>query len=279
GNRATERGTLLEPVIRKAAQKAYPGLEIETVPYMFEHPQYPFMRANIDGVILAKEPVEIGGETVTGLGGHEIKSAKTAYGWSETEIPDAYYCQVQHYMAVLGLPWFAVSVYILENEEVRHYVVPRNDGFIKRLIGAESEFWSSYIIPGIMPAAAGIDNEDDMITGMFDGADEPLMLTNEEIVLCREYTELAGQIKELETRKKAAGVDFKARLVARAAPDKKDKRLSASGGGFSVSWSFYQRHGVDSDALKKDGIFEQYCKISECDRMTITDKNKKKGSV
>jgi predicted phage-related endonuclease len=237
------------------------------------------MRANIDGVVLAKEPVEIGGETVSGLGGHEIKSAKSAYGWSETEIPDAYYCQVQHYMAVLGLPWFMVSVYILENEEVRHYIIPRKDDFIERLCGTEADFWNNYIVSGTMPAATGIDNEDGMITGLFDGAEEPLALTGEEIALCREYTELAVQIKELETRKKAAGTDFKAKLVARAKPDGKEKRLSASGGGFSVSWSFYQRHGVDSDALKKDGIFERYCKISECDRITITDKSKKKGAV
>jgi hypothetical protein len=60
--------------------------------------------ANIDGVIFAKAPVEIRGQVIEGLGGHEIKSAKTDFGWGEDEIPDAYYARVQHYMKVTGLP-------------------------------------------------------------------------------------------------------------------------------------------------------------------------------
>ena len=58
---------------------------------------------------------------IEGLGGHEIKSAKTGFGWEEDEIPDVYYAQVQHYMKVTGLPWFVVSVYILDDESLHHY--------------------------------------------------------------------------------------------------------------------------------------------------------------
>jgi putative phage-type endonuclease len=94
---AAERGKMLEPVIRGRAIKNFPQLVIEPVPFMFFHPVYPFMLANIDGVIHAPHIINIRGEDILGIGGHEIKSAKTDYGWKEDEIPDSYYCQVQHY--------------------------------------------------------------------------------------------------------------------------------------------------------------------------------------
>ena len=277
-SKAAHRGKVLEQFIRIEAMKDFPELEIETVPVMLFCPEHPFMSANIDGAILAKTPVVIRGETIEGLGGHEIKTSETGFGWSEDEIPDSYYCQVQHYMQVTALPWFVVTVYILADKSLHHCVIRRNNEFIARLITAEENFWENHINKDIMPAAIGIDNEDDMITGMFDGSQAALTLTEEEISLCRKHTELNAQIKELEQQKTAAAVDFKAKLVTRAKPDKTERKVSASGGGFSVSWSFYQKRSADSDALKKAGLFEQYSKVSECDRMTITDKTKVKGA-
>jgi hypothetical protein len=76
------------------------------------------MVANIDGVIFAKAPVEIRGQTIEGLDGQEIKSARTNFGWGDDEVPDTHYYQVQHYMRVTGLSWFVVSVYVLDDESL-----------------------------------------------------------------------------------------------------------------------------------------------------------------
>jgi putative phage-type endonuclease len=273
-SRAAHRGKILEPMIRVETVKDFPELEIDTTPVMFFAPESLIMLANIDGVILAKAPVEIRGQSIEGLGGHEIKSAKTNFGWEEDEIPDAYYCQVQHYMMVTGLPWFLVSVYILDDESLCHYVIRRNEDFIARLDEAERDFWENYLDKDIMPAPLGIDNEDDMITGMFEGSKGPLTLNDEEIALCQRHKDLGDRIKELEAQKDAVDIDFKAKLVTRAKPDKAERKLSATGGGFSVSWSFYQKHSVDSEALKKACLFDHYSKITDCDRMTITAKKK-----
>jgi putative phage-type endonuclease len=94
-SKAARRGIILEPMIRVETTRDFPELEIEPLPFMLADPEYPFMLANIDSVIFAKTPVEIRGEVVEGLGGHEIKSAKTAFGWGDDEIRDTYYCQVQ----------------------------------------------------------------------------------------------------------------------------------------------------------------------------------------
>ncbi|MCL2556898.1 MAG: YqaJ viral recombinase family protein [Treponema sp.] len=270
-NSAMRRGNLLEPIIREETRRDFPGLEIAEVPAILYDPDRRHMSANLDGAILAKAPVEIRGETIEGLGGHEIKTSKAGHGWGEDEIPDAHYCQVQHYMSVAGLPWFLVSVYVLEDDSLRHYAIRRNDEFIARLAAIEKDFWENNILKDSMPAAVGIESEEEMITGIFEGADAPAIMTEEEIALCREYRDASDRIKELETLKSAAGTNLKAALCARTSGGK-EKKLSASGGGYSVSWTTFAKRSADLDALKKDGLYERYSKTDECSRMTVSEK-------
>jgi putative phage-type endonuclease len=249
-SRAAKRGKILESVIRQLTQEEHPNLIIESVPYMFYSPEHSFMGANLDSVILAETPVVIGGAKIKGLGGHEIKSSKTGYGFGDGEVPDTYYAQVQHYMAVLDLPWFLLSVYVLDTEEVRHYPIFRNEEFIKTLIDKETDFWRNYFVPDIMPAAIGLENEEDMITGMFGGGTAPLTLGREETAMCEEYVELNTRLKEMEDRKKAISTNLKEVIVQQALPAA-EKKVSAIAGRYSVSWSRFETVRVDTDALKK----------------------------
>jgi putative phage-type endonuclease len=270
-SRAAKRGKILEPVIRQFTQEEYPDLVIEPVPYMFHSPEHSFMGANLDGVILAEMPVMIGGAEIEGLGGHEIKSSKNGYGFGDGEIPDAYYAQVQHYMAVLDLPWFLLSLYITDTDEARHYPVLRNDIFIKNLIEKETDFWRNYFVPCVMPAAVGIENEEDMITGLFSGGASTLTLGREEIAMCEEYVELNKRGKEIEDRKKMISTNLKEVIVQQAAPST-EKKVSAIAGRYAVSWSRFETSRVDTDALKKAGIYEKFVKTSESGRFSITEK-------
>jgi putative phage-type endonuclease len=271
-SKAAHRGKILEPMIRAETAKDFPELDIEPLPAMLADPEHPFMLANIDGVIFAKAPVEIRGQTIEGLGGHEIKSAKTGFGWSEDEMPDAYYAQVQHYMKVTGLPWFVVSVYILDDESLNHYVIRRNDEFVARLVAAETDFWKNYIEADTMPAPLGIDNEDDMITGMFEGSNQTITLGDRERELCAEHVFVSKQIKELEGRKKEIAITLKETIVNSAERNPKELKAQARAGAYTISWSRFNRHDVDSDALKRDGLYEKYAKVSESGRFTVTEK-------
>jgi putative phage-type endonuclease len=271
-SRAARRGKILEPVIRAETTKDFPELEIESLPAMLSDPEYPFMLANIDGVIFAGTPVEIRGEAIAGLGGHEVKTAKTAFGWGKDEIPDAYYCQTQHYMRVTGLPWFALSVYILDDESLCHYVIHRNDDFIARLVAVETDFWENYIQKGIMPTPLGIDNEDDLITGMFEGARQPLTLGERERDLCAEHVFISRQLKDMEERRKAIAITLKEAIVSGGEKNPGEKKAQARAGSYSISWSRFNRSSVDSDALKRDGLYERYARVSESGRFAITEK-------
>jgi putative phage-type endonuclease len=271
-SRAARRGKILEPMIRAETAKDFPELDIEPLPAMLADPEHPFMLANIDGVIFAKAPVEIRWQAIEGLGGHEIKSAKTDFGWGEDEIPDAYYAQVQHYMKVTGLPWFVVSAYILDDESLNHYVICRNEEFIARLVATETCFWEDYIKTDTMPAPMGIDNEDDMITGMFEGAKQTITLGDRERELCAEYVLAGKEIKELEGRKKEIAITIKEAIVNSGEKNPDELKAQARAGDYSISWSRFNRHSVDSDALKRDGLYEKYAKVSESGRFTITEK-------
>lgn len=209
---AAKRGKILEPVIREYLGEQYPGLAVERLPYMLYHPEFPFMSANLDGVITADSPFDINGKTIMGTGGLEIKSSKTGYGFGQDEIPDGYYCQVQHYMAVAGLPWFVLATYFLEKEEISYYVINRNEEFIKGLIREEKAFWENHVLTGEWPAAIGVDKEDEMITGLFEGG-STLILGEQEKELCREYVEANRQYKELEKRKAEISTNLKAVIV------------------------------------------------------------------
>jgi predicted phage-related endonuclease len=271
-NKAMKRGTILEKYIREKTAEDYPEITIEPVPVMLYDPEYKFMIANIDGLFLPKTPVEIRGQIIEGLGGHEIKSAMTNYGWGEDEIPDPYYCQVQHYMRVTALPWFVVSVYILDGETLNHYVIRRNDDFITRLAEVEKDFWENYFEKDIMPAPLGLDNEDDMITGMFEGAKGTIALGETERDLCAEHVRISKQIKELDERKTAIAITLKEAIVNSGEKNPEEKKASARAGSYSISWSRFNRSSVDSDALKRDGLYDKYVKISESGRFTVTEK-------
>jgi len=268
---AAKRGKILEPVIREYMCADYPVI-VEKVPYMFYHPKYPFISANIDGVICANDAVFIKGDThpIQGIGGLEIKTTKSGYGYSENEIPDGHYCQVQHYMAVTGLDWFVLSAYFLESEEIKYYVIRRNDDFISMLMQKEFEFWYNHVITGEWPAAMGIESEEDMITGMFTGGGT-IALGDVEKALCREYVELNAQDKEIKKRKEEISTNLKA-IIVQTSKGSKEKKISCLAGPYSISWSRYERSSVDSDALREAGLYEKFVKKSETGRFTITEK-------
>ncbi|MDR1587596.1 MAG: YqaJ viral recombinase family protein [Treponema sp.] len=268
---AAKRGKKLEPVIRDDAREDYPGLAIERVPCILYHPEHPFMSANLDGVVFAGSPVEVNGKTIEGLGGLEIKTSKTGYGFGADEIPDGHYCQVQHYMAVTGLKWFVMAAYFLENEEIGYYAIERNDDFIRGdLIPAEKAFWENHMLTGEWPAALGIDEEESMLAGLFEGGSS-LVLGEEERELCREYAEARSRKKEAEETMDRASTELKARLVQRQSKNG-EKKIYAIAGTYSVSWTRFMRHDVDREAMKKAGIYDQYSKVSESGQFRITEK-------
>ena len=104
--------------------------------------EFPFMLANLDGILEHKE---------MGKGILEIKTATChSYGiyklkW-KTEILIEYYLQVQHYLAVTGwdyaILYADIKLAFADNKhEIRQYFVERDETDIAEIIKKEAEFY------------------------------------------------------------------------------------------------------------------------------------------
>ena len=124
--------------------------------------KYPFMAANLDGVLENKEfgkgVLEI--KTATCFNSnqyYDIWLVKDENGrYTVDDIPINYWLQIQHYLAVTGWGYAVLYADIkLSFQNDRHilkkYICHRNDEAIKEIIEKELEF-NSYVINDVEPA-------------------------------------------------------------------------------------------------------------------------------
>jgi putative phage-type endonuclease len=141
--RAVDRGHDLEPVARELFIKAT-GIHIE--PSCFIHPDYPFVRASLDGV---NEDHSIIVELKCPLKWEYHKHAVEGKIW------DYYYVQIQHQLAVTGADFALFASYFpeAEKEEDRFVICPvvkPKHSFIEDLLVREKNFWQC-VVKGIPP--------------------------------------------------------------------------------------------------------------------------------
>lgn len=262
GNAATKWGHILEDPVRQETEKEL-GVHIEEVPGMFTSTIYPFLNANLDGLILTETPITIGNDTVDGLGGHEIKTSAKGDGFGVDEIPDSYYCQVQHYMAVTGLPWFILTVFILSSKEGRHYIVKANPDFQEKLINSEREFWENFVLTDTIPAPSGTDSESEILKSL--PMAENIELPEELTYSLGRRAEIKEQIKLLEAEEKQLSNNILLEMYkAGNVPDGEEpkEKIYATCGSYKISLSMQKKTLADGEALKAAGLFEKYSKTS-----------------
>jgi len=128
-NAAIARGTELEPEARRL-YVAKTGRDVR--PACLQSTRYDWLRASLDGLAVNHDAVV------------EIKCGQSAYRTaSQTRsVPDYYYGQMQHILAVTGLDsldfwayWPGCSPLLI--------AVPRNVAYIERLLNTELEFWNN----------------------------------------------------------------------------------------------------------------------------------------
>ena len=124
-------GHQLEELVRTEFTKRT-GIQVEHRMELLRSDQHPFMQANLDGTCQQPDlgPCIFEAKTV---------SAFKAGEW-EDGIPDEYYLQVQHYMAVTGYQGAYVAALIGGNN-FRWKLIHRDDELIEALIQLEADFW------------------------------------------------------------------------------------------------------------------------------------------
>ena len=111
---------------------------------MFLNPKYPWMHASLDGELIDQR----GRHGILEIKTTNILQSAQKKKW-DNRIPDNYYCQVLHYLAVTEYD-FVVLKAQLKSEgdgelriEVRHYFIEREEveEDIRELVDAEKKLW------------------------------------------------------------------------------------------------------------------------------------------
>lgn len=122
-------GTTLEDVVAREFERRT-GKRVKRKNAMLFHPEHSFMLANVDRLVVGEKS------------GLECKTAgiHQADKWDGDEIPDAYFLQCQHYMAVTGFKKWYIAV-LIAGQRFLWKEIARDDELIRVMIEREAEFW------------------------------------------------------------------------------------------------------------------------------------------
>lgn len=253
GNECTHFGTILEPIVKQEFTERT-GIAIVEPKCIYQHKDYPFMLANLDGV------VNVDGELC-------IFEAKTASAYKQDEwndrIPPEYMMQIQHYMAVTGLRKTYIAALIGGNHFVYH-VIERDEGFIAEVIEMECRFWEENVLGGKEPEYDGSAAAADWLAEKYSVSNgECVDLPDETVSLCEEYSEITEQIEALSAEKDALSNRLKSLL--------RDNEVGIAG-RFKVSWKSVDSSRFDSTRFKADNpeMYGKYIKHSSYRRFGVT---------
>lgn len=229
---AMRQGTDLEAYVAERFTDAT-GIKLRRVNRIFQHPEYPWMLANIDR------------DVVGGDGGFEAKTTNilNKHDFENGEVPLNYMWQCQHYMAVTGAPYWFLAVLVL-GKAFHVFRIDRDDALIDRLIQAEREFWIDHVEKRVPPLPTGSDSDDAALEAIYpeshEGIDVDLTDVNDALNL---IDLLKADKAKLETRIRAAEDEIKAVLGDRERGTAADWR---------VSWKSSTRSTVDTKRLRAE---------------------------
>lgn len=228
---AMRQGTDLEAYVaqRFSEETRY---KVKRVNKILQHPDYPWMLANIDRAIVG---------TNAGL---ECKTTSpfSKFKFAEGEINPHYYWQSMHYMAVTGARKWYVAVLVL-GKDFQVFCIERNEDEIRQLVDAEKDFWLNHVEAKSPPLPTGSEDDDEAVTTLYpqgskgeevmalDGLDDTLNLRALKIA---ERDRLNEEIKEIDQEVKLALGDF-------------ERGLSAQ---WKVNWTNTSSERVDTKLLK-----------------------------
>ena len=251
-NEAMQWGTIMEPIIRNHFAEVT-GKAVVELKAMLQHPEHPFMLADVDGV------------TVDDSGNPAILEIKTASEFKRSDwdegVPAYYQTQVQHYLCVTGIQKAYVAVLIGGNS-FRIFEVDADAEIQDMLIAVEKNFWNK-VQNMIRPEMDGSDAAKNLLDSLYHGGiSEEIVMPDEAIEYVDAYIEACAEEDNAKAKKQEASNHIKEIM------GDYDK---ASCIGHSISWKPVTSERLDSKSLKENEpeIYAKYCKSSTSRRFTL----------
>ena len=216
--------------------------------------EYPFMLANLDGVI------NLNGEMC-------IFEAKTASAYKldnwQSGIPPEYMLQVQHYMAVTGAAKTYIAALIGGNH-FEYKLIERDDEVIAKIIEMEKLFWEVNVLGGIAPEIDGTKATTEFFNSKYSFSNGQTVELPEEIVPdCEEYGRLSDEISKLTAAKDAICNRIKSLM---------QNNETGLAGKYKISWKQVISSGFDKTRLKADNpeLYKKYVTHSQYRRFSMS---------
>ena len=251
-NEYTHFGTLLEPIVRKEFT-ARTGIKVRQKHMLLQSEEYPFMLANLDGVI-------------NNNGEKCIFEAKTASAYKldnwQSGIPPEYMLQIQHYMAVTGAKKTYIAALIGGNHFV-YRLIERDDEMIAKIIAMEQQFWEVNVLGGIAPDIDGSKATTEYFNNAYSISNgQTVELPVDVISVCEEYDRLVEQIDELTTAKDKASNQIKSML---------QNNEIGTAGSYQISWKQVNSTRFDKTKFRSDNpeMYDKYLSHSHYRRFSI----------
>lgn len=236
-----ERGHALEPLVADMYSKDSGHTLIETG--MWAHPDHPVILGSPDRIV-----VDDDGNWIGGWEGKTTNS-RVASKWGP-ECPARFEWQVRHYMAILGLPWFDVTALVVDTWEVYHWRIERDMDKERALIAACTEFWRTYIEPGIPPEVDERITPAEISYRWAEPTEGALDLDSHSpegavlAALLEERRDLAATVKQAKERQDAIDMELKA-----LAAEHEEVMLD---GQTAYTWKAASRSTLDAKRLKAE---------------------------
>lgn len=251
-NEAMTWGNIMEPIIRNhfAEVTGKPVVELKA---MLQHPEYPFMLADVDGV------------TVDDTGELAILEIKTASEYKRSEwdegVPTYYQTQIQHYLCVAGIKKAYCAVLIGGNS-FKIYGIDADKEIQAMLVEVEKNFWNK-VQNMIRPEMDGSDAAKNLLDSLYrGGVAEQIVMPEEAIEYVDAYVEACVEEENAKAKKQEASNRIKEIM---------GDYEKATCLGHSISWKSVSTERLDTKALKENEpeIYAKYVKTSMSRRFTL----------
>jgi len=227
-------GIKLEPIIAEEFKEKHKELQIMNVNQIITKDK---SVANIDRLIWDGENYGI----------LEIKTAGTFSKdqWEDGEIPQSYYCQVVHYLAVTGAKYAYIAV-LVGGQEYKEFFIERKEEECKYILNTCNEWWTNHIEKEIPPTLDESDSYNKYLI------EKILRIENDtpmEIPYLfdkvTEYKDINKKIKELESGKKLLSNEILNEMV-----ENQVKKVIVD--KFKINLISKATKAIDYDLLKED---------------------------
>lgn len=245
-------GTTLEDIVAKEFE-IRTGLKVHRKNAILKNKLFPFMIANLDRLIYGKQ---IGFEAKTC--NEYVKG-----DWEGDSIPESYYCQCQHYMAVTGYEQWYIAVLIGGNK-FKYQLIERDDEYIGKLIEKELEFWQR-IEQKNPPPLNGSECDTKLLLDLYGNVvKEKTALSDDVNDMLLKREELADKIKIYDNEKNEIENQIKGML------QNNDTGMTSK---YTVTWKEVLTNRLDSKKFKEEheDLYKQYTNISKSRKFGVKE--------